>query len=271
MDEKLGKPSEMVDVAAGRRSRREILKAGVAAGGALWAAWAITPVGRTFAFADTCDEGGCVGTSWAFSQDIKDPAVFPPAPASPCPGSVAFDINLNQPGPPSEVRPMVASSGQYTACHTFNATTGECRYEASIEDVRIRLWRGLFRDIVTRQSSLSDLVIEADLLSSFTQVGCDCAISRGSETKNVRIKDPTTGLYVSFEDASPNYVAMGDFIIYRGFRVYGNVQGCEVPGGAFLTSALLVRLPEEVVSRGYGRDIYVGYSRANRSGCALCT
>jgi hypothetical protein len=254
-----------------RRSRRDILKAGAAAAGALWAVQTIIPVSRAFTNGSACDETGCLGTAWGFSQNVLAPSVFPVMPGSPCPGFAGLDVNLNQPGPTSATKPVLASSGVYSACHTFDEGTGTCRDEGSIEDVRIRLWKGLFRDIITGQDALTDVVVEADLLSSFTEVGCDCDVSRGSETRNVRIKEPTSGAYISFSNAPPNYVAMGDFGIYTGFRIYGNVQGCDVPGGGFLTSALLIRLPEEVTSRGFGRDIYVGYSLGKRSGCALCT
>jgi hypothetical protein len=257
---------------ADRRSRRDILKTGLIAGGGLWAARMTTPVSRAFAAAP-CDAAGCEGTAWAFSQNVKAPTVYPATPAATCPGSCGFDVNLNQPPPPTFLKPVVAKSEEFCACHTFDAGTGACRSEGSIRNVNVQLWKSLFHfgvggDVVGGFDS--DMEISADLLSSFTQVECGgCTVSRDSETKNVRVRDMRTGMFVSVEDAAPNTVIVDSRVLYPGYKIVANEQTCS-SDGLWTTAALHVRLPSEVSSRGFGRHIYFGYSAARHAACGAC-
>lgn len=257
---------------AERTSRRDILRAGLAAGVALWASPAIN-TGRAFAgVAGVCDASGCLGTGWGFSQNVVAPAdVYPPAPLATCPpASCQAGPAINQPGPPSQAHPLSVASGPVCACHTFDASTGMCRSEGSIESVAVRLHRSLFRDAVTDRPAITDLVIEADLLSSFTQVECSgCTVERGAQTKNVRFRDPTTGLFISFEDAQPNLVVANSRILYPGFRIVLNEQRCR--NGIPNTAALHVRLPRRVTEDGFGRHLFFGFSSAGQSGCEPCS
>lgn len=244
----------------------------MAAGAALWAAPAINPVSRAFAGVAGCDDGACGGTAWGFAQNVIVPhSMLPPAPGSSCPGECDPGVSINQPGPPTAAVPLSARSGVYCACHTFDALTGACRSEASIEGVVVRLHRSLFRDPVTGLPAPTDFVVEADLLSSFTQVQCpECTVDREAETENVRIREPMTGVFVSFSNARPNTVIVNSRVLYPGFRIVANEQRCS-PEGRWFTAALHVRLPRAVTDDGFGRHIFLGYSAAGLTSCASCT
>lgn len=253
---------------ADQRSRREILRAGLLAGAAFWTAGAITSVPRALAEPE-CDETGCLGTAWGLSQNVKAPTVYPATPASACPGGCGFNVDLNQPGPPDFARPVVASSGAFCGCHSFE--DGTCRSEGSIESVELRVWRGLFWDPIepTGHRAPNDLVVTADLLSSTTETTCECTVERNAQTKNVRFIEPRTGTYYAVSDAAPNTVIWNDGVVYPGFRIVANERGCAADGSWF-TAALHIRLPAEVLSRGFGRHIYLGYSSARNDSCGNC-
>jgi hypothetical protein len=267
-----GKPGTGVDGS----SRRDFLKKTAVAGGVIWAAPAITSASRAFAQAGSppgqlCPSAGCFGTGYGLGQDVINPAVYPATPGAPCPGNCLVNVAINQGQPPSSTFPISATSGTFCGCHVFTPGVGDsgvCRSEGSIQNLHLGVWRGFFSPVTPLTPIVSDMEIEAEVLSSHTQQVCPtCGVTRGSDVVNLRIRDPRTGTFFGVGNSqSPNRCVVNS-AVFPGFKITLNEQGCQ--NGLWYTAALHVHLPNATPSQ-FGRDIFLGFSSARQDACGAC-